>query len=211
MERRFEPSRVGRSRWLFVVGWLGSAALGAGVFGIWLAHPTLTAAQPLFWAGLAVSVASVLLSPAHVPAVRVGTLGVALGESGDEVRLPWWDVQRVSIRGGSLTVQGSAAAIGVPLAQHAAAAARIVSEAARRVGDRVDVSPADHERLPAPRDDDSREVATRVQLAGRRCRASDRPITFERDARLCDNCGATYHVEQFPVVCNACGHSTQTR
>jgi hypothetical protein len=42
------------------------------------------------------------------------------------------------------------------------------------------------------------------QVAGLRCKATDRPITFERDARLCGRCGEVYHKDGAPKRCLTC-------
>jgi hypothetical protein len=190
------------------VGLVGSAALGAGVFGLWIADAPLPGARALGWIGLGAVVASVLVTPARSPSVRVGPVGVTVGEAGDEQRVAWCDVQSVRIREGRLEIAREGGSLSVPLRSHAAAAARIVAEAALRIGDRVDISPADHERLPKLRDDDATLVPVpTLQLAGRRCLQSGNPITFESDARPCDNCGALYHRSHAPSECQSCSRS----
>ena len=42
------------------------------------------------------------------------------------------------------------------------------------------------------------------QLAGLRCAATDRLISFEADARLCGRCGQAYHREGVPAHCKSC-------
>ena len=43
------------------------------------------------------------------------------------------------------------------------------------------------------------------QVAGRRCAATDKIISFERDARLCPNCAQVYHKDNVPKECVTCG------
>jgi len=43
-----------------------------------------------------------------------------------------------------------------------------------------------------------------LQIAGKNCAASDRPIAFERDARLCPNCAEVYHKDSVPKKCVTC-------
>jgi hypothetical protein len=59
--------------------------------------------------------------------------------------------------------------------------------------------------LPEPRDLDGELVALEgVQVAGRHCAASDKPISFERDARLCPNCAQVYLKDNVPKKCVTC-------
>jgi hypothetical protein len=96
----------------------------------------------------------------------------------------------------------------VSLVAHGRAAARIVAEAAQRIGARLDLSPRAHERLPALSEQDGEVVpAGRLQLAGRKCLASGVSITFESDARLCDQCAALYHRAHAPAECKSCGRA----
>jgi hypothetical protein len=59
--------------------------------------------------------------------------------------------------------------------------------------------------LAAP-DDAAGEVATLEppQVAGLRCKATDKIIAFEADARLCGRCGEVYHKEGVPARCGTC-------
>jgi hypothetical protein len=43
------------------------------------------------------------------------------------------------------------------------------------------------------------------QAAGQRCKASDKLIAFEKDARVCGRCGEVYHKEGVPSACLTCG------
>jgi hypothetical protein len=59
--------------------------------------------------------------------------------------------------------------------------------------------------LPALGENDG-EVLTveSLQVAGRYCAASDRPISFERDARLCPQCCEVYLKSEVPRKCVTC-------
>ena len=206
-----------RTEWLFLpqaskasklalgLGMLGCAALGAGVYGALLApHPGAAG-----WALLAVGLLGVALAfalvPKEPPPVRVGELGVLVGEPEEARRLHWYEITRLHVLGDDLRLESSEGSVLVPLAAHARAAARVLAEAAQRIGARVDVSPKAQERLPRLSDADGTRVpAARLQLAGRKCLASGASITFESDARLCENCAALYHQGHVPAACLRC-------
>lgn len=187
---------------------LGHAALGAGVYGAWLAPQPVAAAWPLLVGGLAALLAAFVVSPKGQPAVRVGELGVIVGDPAEVERLPWYELSAVRIEGDDLRLESSRAPVVLPLAAHAAAAARIVAEASQRIAERVDISPKAHERLPRLSEAAGERVpAARLQLAGQRCVASGASITFENDARLCEGCAALYHVKHVPAACLRCGRA----
>ena len=59
--------------------------------------------------------------------------------------------------------------------------------------------------LPEPKDLDGELVLLEgVQVAGRHCAASGKPISFERDARLCSNCAQVYLKDAVPKKCVTC-------
>lgn len=184
---------------------LGCAALGAGMYGAWLAPEPVAASWALLIGGLALALGASWLGVGEPRAVRVGDLGILVGEPAEARRLHWYEVQSVTIAGDSLRVEGKEQTLSLPLAAHGQAAARIVAEASQRVGGRVDISPKAHDRLPPLADSDGERVpALGLQLAGRRCAASNAPITFENDARLCANCAALYHAAHAPAACVRC-------
>jgi hypothetical protein len=192
------------------LGLLGSAALGAGAYGLWLAPEVVAGSAALLFGGLLALSAALLLSPRATPPVRVGALGVMLGEPPEAQRVPWCEIQNVRVVGEELRLETKDGALPVPLVAHARAAARILAEAAQRIGARVDVSPRAHERLPPLTDDHAELVPlVRLQLAGRKCTASGTSITFESDARLCENCAALYHVSHAPLSCLRCERPLQ--
>ncbi|HEX6765699.1 MAG TPA: hypothetical protein VF103_09485, partial [Polyangiaceae bacterium] len=59
--------------------------------------------------------------------------------------------------------------------------------------------------LPEPSENDG-EVLTMepLQVAGRHCASSGRPISFERDARLCPQCCQVYLKDEVPKKCVTC-------
>jgi hypothetical protein len=199
------PQGGSRSKLALGLGMLGCAALGAGVYGAWLARQPVGAAWPLLIGGLAAAALAWWLSSAEAPPVRVGELGVIVGDPAEARRLHWHEVSGVRIAGEELRLESTEHPVALPLAAHGRAAARIVAEASRRIPSRVDISPKAHERLPRLVDAEGVVVpATRLQLAGQKCAASGVSITFESDARLCANCAALYHVQHVPAACLRC-------
>jgi hypothetical protein len=204
VERHFQARPPSSAKVVLGLGFLGSAALGAGVAGLWLAPSVVPGASALL-AGGALGLIVALYGGREVPPVRVGELGVTFGDPAEATRLAWCDVRAVRIAGDALRLETAGAPVAVPLGAHGRAAARILAEASKRIGERVDVSPKAHERLPALADSDGEIVpALRLQLAGRRCAASGKSITFESDARLCPNCAALYHAGHVPAECTSC-------
>lgn len=205
VERLFVPQGGSRSKLAFGLGMLGCAALGAGVYAAWLARQPLGAGWPLLIGGLAAAAVAWWLRAAEAPPVRVGELGVIVGDPAETRRLHWHEVSSVRIADEALRIESSEPLVTLPLAAHGQAAARIVAEASRRIPSRVDISPKAHERLPRLVDAEGVVVpATRLQLAGQKCAASGVSITFESDARLCANCAALYHVQHVPAACLRC-------
>jgi hypothetical protein len=110
------------------------------------------------------------------------------------------------VQGSELSIETARASQRLSLVAHGPAAARIVAEAAQRIGSRLELSPRAHERLPTLKESDGEVVpAGRLQLAGRKCLASGTSITFESDARPCDQCAALYHRQHVPAECKSCG------
>jgi hypothetical protein len=204
-ERLFYPSAGSASKLALGVGMLGCAAAGAGVYGAWLAPQAVGAAWPLLIGGLVLAAGASFVGAKEPSPVRVGELGVILGDPAEARRLHWYEVDAVRISGEELRLESKVQGVVLPLAAHGAAAARIVAEASQRIPAKVDISPKAHERLPRLAAAEGEEVpAARLQLAGQRCAASGIGITFESDARLCPNCAALYHVSHVPAACLRC-------
>ena len=187
---------------------LGFAGLGAGVFGLWLAHEPIAGSG---WALLGGAIAAAVgfgLWLSEAAPIRVGARGITIGDPGEAQCLPWCDMQRIHVDGAELRIETARGPQRVSLVAHGRAASRIVAEAAQRIGARLDLSPRAHERLPALSEKDGEIVpAARLQLAGRKCLASGVSITFESDARLCDQCAALYHRDHVPAECKSCGRA----
>jgi hypothetical protein len=205
-ERRFEGVSS-RPRLLTFAGALvGGLALGAGVFGQWMSQRPVTYAPWLVGAAVVVLGAVLVLGDFGGGFVRVGDGGVALERGGKPLeRLAWHAVRSVELRDGLLEVRGEGASISLRLDTHPAAAAWLVHEAESRVPKAVRVSGEARRALPERRETDGQVVPIeKVQVTGARSRASDRIITFERDARFCPRCGELYHREDVPGTCLTC-------
>jgi len=120
-------------------------------------------------------------------------------------RLRWCEIDKLTLERSHLAVQSSSITLSIPIGAQPKATALILAEAERRIPSRVD-TPAEHrKRLGTVTDRDGERVPVEdLQLAGNRCAASDILISFERDARMCPNCGQVYHREHVPKKCVTC-------
>lgn len=206
-ERRFEP-KASTTAVISVVGLsIGAVLLGAGVYGQWLRAEELgphKAAPWLLLGGALLLIAVAVFGPRAATPLRVGDAGVGKERDGGEVeRVEWRDVTAVTLRGDALTLESPGTTLIVPLALHAAAAARILAEARRRIPAKV----GDVDDAAAGKPDSSEGEVIPLepaQAAGARCRATDKVIAFEKDARLCGSCGEVYHKDAVPPRCLTC-------
>jgi hypothetical protein len=206
-ERRFEPTASVMAVISTLAMSVGAVLVGAGTYAQWLRtgdlgpHP---AAPYLLAGGAVLLIAVALFGQRLAKPLRVGDAGVALEkEPGELERLEWRDVTRILLSGGVLSLQGSGTTISVPVAVHRAAAARIFSEASRRI-------PAKVEGLDGASLGESDSQAGEKmmleppQVAGQHCKQSDKLIAFEKDGRLCGRCGEVYHKDHVPPRCLTC-------
>jgi hypothetical protein len=204
-ERRFLPAPSSGAKWALGLGLLGSALLGAAVYGLWLAPEPVSGSTALALVALAAIAGASWMRRTAPPPLRVGELGVTWGEPAEAPRVAWCEIKKLSVVGAHLRLDTEQGLIDVPLVAHARGVARILAEASVRIGSRVDVSPRAHERLPPLLDTDGEIVpAAGLQIAGRKCTASGKSITFESDARLCESCAALYHQSHVPAQCSRC-------
>jgi hypothetical protein len=208
-ERRFEPIRS-QAVLLTIAGTLvGGLVLGAGVYAQWLAVHRISYAPWIVAAGAALLAAVILWGQVQGEAVRVGNGGLAIerGRS-SPLRIAWYEMASIRIRDNQVVVETPEATISLRLDEHPVAAAWLLQEAEARIPDRVKVEASQKAVLPKPSDRDGVVVEVEAsQVTGRRCRASDKVITFERDARLCPRCGQIYHVDALPERCLTCDAS----
>jgi len=210
VERRFTAESAERSNWQALVGGLGAAALGAGAYGT-LAHDAPMPVAPWCFAvgTLALIVAFVMSSAEDVP-LRVGDAGVAVERGGDRPeRLGWFEVEKVSVEGKDrLVVEGRNKRIVARAGHHAQAAAWILKEALARIPKRVAVEADKRDEIAKAASDHVELIAIEpMQVTGRRCKASNTIISFERDARTCKNCGEVYDKKHVPEKCLTCEHA----
>jgi hypothetical protein len=204
-ERRFEPQQTHTTKTAFVIGLVGALLLGAGVYAQWLRDSPLEYSPFLLIAGAAGLIGSMIVGGAGLAPIRIGDLGVAVEKKGELVRVPWCDIERIHVDGQHLVLEGEEQRLRIPLAAQRVAAAWVLREAARRVPDVLDVKQSVVDELPLPKEDDGERVAVEVlQITGRRCAATDKVITFEREARVCPTCAQVYHKDSVPKVCVTC-------
>ena len=210
VERRFTVEPTERSNYQALVGGLGAAALGAGAYATWIHDAPMPIAPYLFGGGtLALIVASVMGSSDSVP-LRVGDAGVAVERGGGQPdRIRWFEVEKVWLEGKDrVVVEGAGKRIVVPAAHHAQAAGWILKEALTRIPKKVNVDGERREALARVVSDHAEVVAVEpMQVTGRRCKASNAIISFEREARACPSCGEVYDRKHVPEKCLTCEHA----
>jgi hypothetical protein len=204
-ERRFSPEQTYSSGAAVGAGMLGALALGAGVWGQWISETPHGFAPFLFGGGAVVLGAALWFGDAGAVPIRLGDAGIALERGTELTRLAWCDLETVEVSGKLLIVKGKGASFSIPIAAQPKAAAWILAEGTRRVPDAMNVKKSDLTGLPEPKDLDGEMVAVEgVQVAGRTCAATGKPIAFERDARLCPNCAQVYLKDAVPKQCVTC-------
>lgn len=204
-ERRFSPEQTYSSNAAVGVGMLGALAAGAGVWGQWISETPHAYSPFLFGGGALALGASLWFGDAGAVPVRIGDAGIALERGSELTRLAWCDLETVEVAGQQLLVKSKTTSFSIPIAAHPKAAAWIMAEGTRRVPDAMNVKKSDLAGLPEPKDLDGELVLLEgVQITGRHCAASGKPIAFERDARSCPNCAQVYLKDAVPKKCVTC-------
>ena len=206
-ERRFEPTASVMAVLSTLAMSVGAVLVGAGTYAQWLRTGALgphPAAPYLLAGGSVLLIAVALFGQRLAKPLRVGDAGVALEKDPGEIdRLEWRDVTRILLSDGVLSLQGSGTTISVPVAVHRAAAARIFSEASRRIPARVEG--VDGSSLgESDSQAGEKTMLEPPQVAGQHCKQSDKLIAFETDGRLCGRCGEVYHKDSVPPRCLTC-------
>jgi len=201
----------GNLAWL----WLGGVAVGrgagagAGVYATLLRDaelPPLSYAPYLLVAGVVLVVAYLLLTQQQPAILRVGQLGVGEERDGKVTRYRWCQVEAVRLAGDAVRIATDEKPLLVGLRQQAAAARRLLEQAARRIPKRVELDDEERARVGEPQAGEGARVAAEPpQVTGMSCLASGEPLTFEKDVRMCRRCGALYHRRRVPRRCSACG------
>lgn len=204
-ERRFTPEQTYSSGAAVAGGMLGALAAGAGVWSQWISETPHAYAPYLFGGGALALGASLWFGDAGAVPVRVGDAGIALERGSELTRLLWCDLETVEVSGKQLVAKGKTTTFTIPIAAHPKAVAWILAEGTRRVPEAMNVKKSDLEGLPEPKDLDGEMVTLEgLQIAGKHCAATDKPIAFERDARLCPNCAQVYLKDSVPKKCVTC-------
>ncbi|MEO8900265.1 MAG: hypothetical protein ABI488_01585 [Polyangiaceae bacterium] len=211
-ERLFMPEATYASRLSIGGGMVGALVLGAGVYSQWVSDNPRAIAPYLFGVGAVALSAALWFGDAGALPLRVGDAGIAIERGTELVRLAWCDIERVFIERGELVAKGKELTLRIPVAAHRVAIAWILSEGTKRVPQVMDVKRQSLTGLPEPRDNDGEFVPIEgLQVTGRHCATSDKPISFERDARLCPVCGQVYLKDQVPNKCVTCDGELGTR
>src|SRR5260221_3508317 len=188
-ERRFIPEATHTSRLAAGLGMLGSLTLGAGVYAQWVKEAPLSYAPALVTAGAIGLDSGLWLGAATTFPVRVGDAGVAIERGSEMTRALWCDMEEIKLERGDLIIRSQAVTLAIPVGAHPRATAFILEEAKRRLPKIVKVDEAAKRSIPAATQPGGEEVAVAGdQVAGRRCAATGKIISFERDARLCPGC-----------------------
>ena len=206
-ERRFEAEPGARANFQALIGGLGVTALGAATYATWVHDVPMEAGPYLFGVGIIGVIAATLMGTSDGLPIRVGDAGVAVERGGTQPeRIHWHEIDKVDLEGGDrVVVEGANKRIVAPTAHHAGAAGWILKEAMARIPKRVKV-PAEHTPsiLTGTEEHGKTLAVEKMQLAGRRCKASNAIISFERDARSCKRCGEVYERKHVPEKCLTC-------
>lgn len=199
-----EPLATGRAYLAAVLSSLGAVGLGAGVYALVVleGRPLYAYAPYVIVLGILAIGVSTLLGPSgHV--VHVGELGVSVIAAGRAQRTAWHEIQSVSLTDGELRLATKEGPIALGLPAHRLAAAHIAREALRRIPKRVTLSDEEVREL-GDVDTKKRVAAEPPQVTNSACRATKKPLTIEKDVRLCARCGVAYHRASVPRRCLEC-------
>jgi hypothetical protein len=206
-ERRFEAEPGSRANFQALVGGLGVTALGAATYATWMHDVPMAAGPYLFGAGIIGVVVATLMGHSDGLPIRVGDAGVAVERGGTQPeRIYWYEVDKIDLEASDrIVVEGASKRVVAPLAHHAGAAGWILKEAMARIPKRVKVPLEQTPAILNGTDEHGKTLTVeKIQLAGRRCKASNAIISFERDARSCKRCGEVYEKKHVPPKCLTC-------
>lgn len=201
-ERRFQPKTSPGA----VAGTLstsvGAVAVGAGVFARFVSNPPHDYAIYLLAGGGLLAIVGVFLGSRPI-IVRVGDAGIAVEKDGDAIeRIGWHEIEVVRYAQNTLSFSGSGRILSINTVAQPDAAALALAEARSRIPARAAGVTDD---LPGPASGAGEALKLDpIQLAGLRCKKSDRIIAVEKDGRFCGRCGQTYHKDAVPENCLTC-------
>lgn len=201
-ERRFTP-RAAFADLAGVLGTsLGAVAVGAGVYAQFLYESSNGFAPYLLGGGALVAGISFFLGGRPL-SIRVGDVGIGIEKSPEQIeRMAWYEVDSIRYAANVLSFSGKGRVLSISEGSHPEAVKLALSEAKRRIPARLsDVM----ETIEKPSTDAGEAIVLEpTQLAGLRCRASDRIISVEKDGCYCGRCGQAYHRASTPEHCLSC-------
>jgi hypothetical protein len=204
-ERRYKGEQTYASKVTVGIGVLGSLALGAGVYSQWMSDQARASAPYLVVVGAILLAGALVFGDLGTNPVRVGDGGVAIEKGREVLRILWCDLERVRAKDGQLVLESKEQTLSFPIAGQPHAVVRIVAEGTRRVPEAMDVKKSALAGLPEISEHEGELLTMEaLQVAGRHCAASGRPISFERDARLCPQCCQVYLRDEVPKKCVTC-------
>ncbi len=210
VERRFTAEPSERSNYQALIGGLAAATLGAGAYATWIHDVPLPFAPYLFGIGALGMIVAFVIGSSDTMPLRVGAAGIAAEQGGAQPeRIGWFEVEKVSLEEGErVVVVGANKRIVAPATHHAHAAGWILKEALARIPKKVQGEEGKRDELVRGAPEHTEMVSFEpTQVTGRRCKASGTIISFERDARLCENCGEVYDKKHVPEKCLTCEHA----
>jgi hypothetical protein len=207
-ERRYEGKAAGSAYVWVALMCVGAVAMGAACWAMFFRDEAL---EPLPYmpyvlvAGAALVLAYLMFGQEGGAPVHVGVLGIGFENDDKVTRTPWCDIRKVTLGNGALRFETRDIPLTLSLTAHPDAAALALDEALKRIPDRVDVDDREIERIGAPSKGVGEELtADPPQVTTEKCRASGKPLTFEKDVRMCSRCGALYHKSGVPRSCIEC-------
>ena len=202
-ERRFKPSSSSTGLLALLLSSLGAVVAGAGCYAQFLRTLPHPWGVPLLAGGVVLFLAGFVIQTRVVPTVRVGDAGLAV-ERGEEIeRLGWHEIDAIRFASGALTFSGAGKVVALSLGDHKDAAGLALAEARARIPARTAALASETIEAPPLAAGEPIKLEE-AQVAGKRCHASGRIVSFERDARLCGRCGQVYHFEEVPSRCDTC-------
>ncbi len=201
-ERRFQPKASAGTLGGTLATSMGAVAVGAGVFARFVSTPPHDYAMYLLAGGGLAAIIGLFMG-SRSPSVRVGDAGIGIEKDTDNIeRLAWHEIEVVRHAQNTLSFAGGGRLLSISTTAQPDAAALALAEARARIpGHATGVT----EELAASATGSGEAVTLEpLQLAGARCKKSDRIIAVEKDGRYCGKCGQTYHKETAPKNCVSC-------
>jgi hypothetical protein len=195
---------------------LGGVALGAASYATWLREAS---AQPidyapyLFLIGSLMVLGYILFGQAATSIVTVSNFGVAVSTTERGAPTPWYDIDKMTLDDRVLRIESKRGSVSIVTAQQPAAVRHLVEQGRLRIAKRLDVADEDVEALArsSATAGVTVTVAEAPQVTAMKCRASARPLSVEKDVRMCSRCGAMYHRAGVPKRCKDCGKKFRSR